>query len=245
MEVKTILWREWIFLKRRFWKITSAQVVSPILYLITFGIGMGHNVTVEGQPYLFYLIPGIIAMTTMRNSYSAISMRVSVTRLHEKSFEAYLYSPTKMHNLTLGHILAGAARGLYAGVFVILIGLISGVRLNINSWFIVVCFINSFMFASLGFLAAMMIETHYDLNRFTNFIITPMSFLCGTFFSLSRMPWLLRWFIEILPLTHSTRLLRAVMFGYTIDGFSVLVLIVYSIVFYCLSVSVCYEEIQF
>lgn len=242
MEVMTILWREWIFFKRRFLKITSVAIVSPILYLITFGWGIGHGISMDGKPYLFYILPGIIALTTMRSSYSSVSMRVSVSRLHEKSFETYLTSPTRMYLLALGYILAGAFRGMYAAALILATVGLFGIFININFLFIITCFINCLMFASLGFLAAMIIDTHYDMNRFTTFVITPMSFLCGTFFSVARMPNILRSFIELLPLTHSTRLLRAITFGNKIEGFSLLVIFMYSIIFYILSIRICYEE---
>ena len=87
MEITTILWREWLFLKRRFWRVTFSQMVSPFLYFVTFGMGLGGMMDVGGQPYLYYLIPGLLAMTTMRNSYTSVSTRISVMRLHEKSFE--------------------------------------------------------------------------------------------------------------------------------------------------------------
>lgn len=242
MEVITILWREWIFFKRRFWKITSALIVSPILYLVTFGWGIGNGIAMEGKPYLYYILPGVISLTVMRASYSAISMRISVARLHEKSFENYIIAPTNMYMLTTGHILAGAFRGLYAGFLIILIVAIFGIFININFLFILTLFINSIMFSLLGFIAAMMIDTHYDMNRFTSFVITPMTFLCGTFFSVGRMPYILRNFIELLPLTHTTRLIRGISYGHRVDEFSLLIMIVYTVLFFILSVRISYEE---
>ena len=76
MEITTILWREWLFLKRRFWRVTFSQMVSPLLYFVTFGMGLGRVMEMDGRPYLYYLIPGLLAMTTMRNSYmSAMATR--------------------------------------------------------------------------------------------------------------------------------------------------------------------------
>lgn len=242
MEVLTILWREYVFFKRRFWKITSALIISPLLYIIAFGWGIGENLVVEGSSYMYYIIPGIVALTTMRSSFGAISMRVSVSRLHEKSFEYYLISPISMYMLTLGHILSGALRGMYSALIILLISLVFGIVIKINFLFIFICFLNSLLFAGLGFFAAMMINTHYDMNRFTSFIINPMSFLCGTFFSLRKMPYMIRSFIEFLPLTHSTRTLRAIALNGKVEGFSILIIIVYVIIFYILSVRACYEE---
>ncbi len=244
MEIMTILWREFVFFKRRFLKITSALAVSPLLYLIAFGWGMGEYLQVEGLRYLEYILPGVIALTSMKSSYGSISMRVSVSRLHEKSFEYYLMSPTRMSLLTIGHIIAGAFRGMYAVFIVVLISFLFRVHITINFSFIVICFLNCILFSSLGFFAAMMIDTHYDMNRFTSFIITPMSFLCGTFFSLKRLPGLVKMIIEVLPLTHSTRLLRAIGFDRRVEPFSILVLIVYIGLLYVLCVKACYEEVS-
>ena len=60
MEITTILWREWLFLKRRFWRVTFSQMVSPFLYFVTFGMGLGRMMDVGGRPYLYYLIPGLL-----------------------------------------------------------------------------------------------------------------------------------------------------------------------------------------
>ena len=126
MEITTILWREWLFLKRRFWRVTFSHDGVPLPVFRDLWDGTGGNDGCGGQPYLYYLIPGLLAMTTMRNSYTSVSTRISVMRLHEKSFECYFYSPTRMYLLAAGHILAGALRGMYSGVFILVLGLVSG-----------------------------------------------------------------------------------------------------------------------
>lgn len=242
MSSLTILWREWTFFKHRWLKITMSQMVSPLLYLLTFGIGLS-QVTVEGQSYLFFILPGLLAMSTTRNSYSAVSMRISITRLHEKSMECYIYSPTSMTQLALGYIAAGALRGMYAGLFTILLGTITG-AMTWSFMLFVVMLINALIFSSIGFIAAMTIDTHYDLNRFSNMVITPMTFLCGSFFSVSNLPWYMKSVIELFPLTHTTRLMRRLFFGYGLDGFSLLIALVYLVVLILFSIRICFEEIQ-
>ncbi|MBN2899238.1 MAG: ABC transporter permease [Clostridia bacterium] len=242
MEISTILWREWVFFKKRWLKIVSSQIVTPILYLITFGWGIGSKFNLDGMPYLFYIIPGIIGMNTMRVSYSYISTRVSVARLHERSFEAYLLSPIRIPMLIMGHVLAGALRSMISVLLILLILAPFGGVLNLSLTFFVMCFLNSMMFACLGFLAAMIIDTHYDLNRFQSFVITPMSFLCGTFFSLTKLPWVIAQLIEILPLTHSICVLRKLYIYGKFDGFSMIVMLTYTVFFFVVSVKICYEE---
>ncbi|MDB1979065.1 ABC transporter permease [[Clostridium] symbiosum] len=240
MEITTILWREWLFLKRRFWRITFSQMVSPLLYFVTFGIGLGRMIDSWGQPYLHYLIPGLLSMTTMRNSYTSVSTRISVMRLHEKSFESYFYSPTKMYLLATGHILAGALRGLYSGIFILILGFVSGAGLSLNGWLLLAVTLNALIFSALGFFAAMIIESHYDMNNFTNIVITPMSFLCGTFFSLDGIPEALKWLVNVMPLTHTTRLIRQLAFGGGVNWASMAVSVLFVIVLWACSVRECY-----
>ena len=240
MEITTILWREWLFLKRRLWRITFSQMVSPLLYFVTFGIGLGRMIDSGGQPYLHYLIPGLLSMTTMRNSYTSVSTRISVMRLHEKSFESYFYSPTKMYLLATGHILAGALRGLYSGIFILILGFVSGAGLSLNGWLLLAVTLNALIFSALGFFAAMIIESHYDMNNFTNIVITPMSFLCGTFFSLDGIPEALKWLVNVMPLTHTTRLIRQLAFGGGVNWASMAVSVLFVIVLWACSVRECY-----
>ena len=240
MEITTILWREWLFLKRRFWRITFSQMVSPLLYFVTFGIGLGRMIDSGGQPYLHYLSPGLLSMTTMRNSYTSVSTRISVMRLHEKSFESYFYSPTKMYLLATGHILAGALRGLYSGIFILILGFVSGAGLSLNGWLLLAVTLNALIFSALGFFAAMIIESHYDMNNFTNIVITPMSFLCGTFFSLDGIPEALKWLVNVMPLTHTTRLIRQLAFGGGVNWASMAVSVLFVIVLWACSVRECY-----
>ena len=240
MEITTILWREWLFLKRRFWRITFSQMVSPLLYFVTFGIGLGRMIDSGGQPYLHYLIPGLLSMTTMRNRYTSVYTRISVMRLHEKSFESYFYSPTKMYLLATGHILAGALRGLYSGIFILILGFVSGAGLSLNGWLLLAVTLNALIFYALGFFAAMIIESHYDMNNFTNIVITPMSFLCGTFFSLDGIPEALKWLVNVMPLTHTTRLIRQLAFGGGVNWASMAVSVLFVIVLWACSVRECY-----
>lgn len=244
MEVMTILWREFIFFKRRFAKITSSAIMSPLLYLIAFGWGLGHNVVIEGHNYMYFIIPGIIALSTMNTSFNAVSIRINISKIHEKSFEYYLTSPVNIYLLTLGQILAGAFRGMYAAVIILIISYLFRVYIKINLAFIIVCLLNSLLFSAFGYFAAMVIKSHYDMNRFTTFVIVPMTFLCGTFFSLNRMPEAVKLLINLLPLTHATQSLRSIALKGELSVLSIFVLALYFIAFYFLGVAASFREIE-
>lgn len=243
MEITTILWRELKFFQKRAFKITSQSVVTPLLYLLAFGWGLGSDIIIEGSNYMHYIIPGIIAMSSMHTSYGAVSMRISVARLHEKSFEDYMTAPVNLSLLTLGYILAGAFRGLYASFIILIIAYLFKAYIHINFYFILIAFLNSVLFSAFGYYAAMVINTHYDMNRFTSFVITPMTFVCGTFFSLEKMPILIKKMIYFLPLTHTIDALRGIALKNTFNISSIFILITYIIVFYGLGVYSSYREI--
>lgn len=237
-----ILWREWMFFKSRFFKITSSQLISPLLYLVTFGLGFGKVIDLGEYSYFHYLAPGIAAMTSMRAAYSGVSIRVSMARLQEKSFENYVISPIKTRNIAWGYILSGSLRGIYAATLLMVISFIAGSRILNPGVFFMSLAMNTLVFSALGFFIAVSIDTHYDLNRFSTYVITPMSFLCGTFFDVDGLPLIMRNIIEFMPLTHSVRLMRAAAFGRNTYWFSVIVLLVYIIVFTIISIRICYEE---
>lgn len=243
MELFAILWREFLFFKRRFFNITTSAIITPLLYMIAFGWGLGSDVHIEGYTYMHFVIPGIISLTTMNTSFSAMSVRLNSTRLHEKSFEFYMTSPVDIRLLALGFIVSGALRGIYASTLVLLISSLFGITININLGFIIICILNSFLFAALGYGAAMTINSHYDINRFSTFVMTPMSFLSGTFFSLNKLPRWMKYFIDILPLTHATKGLRDIVLKGEYNRGSILILLFYSIGLYIYGVKMTNREI--
>lgn len=78
----------------------------------------------------------------------------------------------------------------------------------------------------------MTVQTFEDMARFNTYILLPMSFLCGTFFSTDKLPLLLHYFIEALPLTHTSTLLRAITHNQEISILSIGILCLYMIVLF-------------
>lgn len=218
MAILTVLWEKWVEFRRNWVQITLSGLVSPLLYILTFGLGLGQAMAVDGRPYLDFLLPGVVALTTMNASFNAIGMSLNVQRLYEHSFDNIMISPTPMWQYILGQMLAGSLRGMYAGCLVILVGLCFGANMALNPIFFVVMLLNGMTFASLGVLAAVLSQTHAGISRFSSFVLTPMSFLGNTFFTASAIPGGLNILIQCLPLTQSATLLRAIAWG---DGWEV------------------------
>ena len=218
MAILTVLWEKWVEFRRGWVQITLAALVSPLLYILTFGLGLGQTMAVEGRPYLDFLLPGVVALTTMNSSFNAIGMSLNVQRLYEHSFDNIMISPTPMWQYILGQMTAGSLRGMYAGCLVILVGLCFGADMALSPMFFLVMLLNGMTFASLGVLAAVLSQTHAGISRFSSFVLTPMSFLGNTFFSAAAMPGGLNVLIQCLPLTQSATLLRCISWG---DGWEI------------------------
>ncbi|SHJ75739.1 ABC-2 type transporter [Dethiosulfatibacter aminovorans DSM 17477] len=237
--LKVILWQELVLFKRKFWGITTGAMISPMLYLIVFGWGLGDGMQVEGQDYLTFVIPGIVAMTTMVVSYNNLANNINISRIYEKTFESFMVAPIKMHVYALAKILGGALRGMYSGALIILIVSVFGTKLAVTPYFIFVMFLNCMVFSSIGFTVGLIINSHMEMSKFSNFVITPMSFLCGTFFSLGKMPMIVKGLIMVLPLTHTSIALRSTGENLMSDMIHPAILIAYFIVMFSVGVRKC------
>lgn len=238
MGIKTAIWEKWIEFRYEWKKITAAAIVSPLLYMIALGWGLGSMTTATDRPYIDFLVPGLIAMCTMNNSFSAVATALNVQRIFEHSFEQIIISPTSLWQYVIGQAIGGALRGMYSGMLVLIIALPFGVNLRLTPMFFLIMLLNGVAFGALGVLAAILASTHSDVGRFSTFVITPMTFLCNTFFPLDRTPVLVQRLIELLPLTHASSQLRGISYGQPASMFSVLVLFAYAVVFIVLSVFV-------
>jgi ABC-2 type transport system permease protein len=205
-----IFYREILLFRRRLLRLgyVVSALVSPMLYLLAFGLGLGKRVTIGGGNYLNYLLPGLLAMTSMTNSYTWIATSMTVGRLHFRTFQVYIQAPVTAAAIVVGQVLAGMVRGLFAAAILLGLGLSLGSGFHFNLMFILALLLNCLVFAAFGVIVGLKSRSHEDTATFTNFFIMPMAFFCGTFFPVEEMPWLLRDFIKALPLTHANHLLR-------------------------------------
>ena len=231
MAILTVLWERWVEFKRGWLQITLSAMVAPLLYILAFGFGLGGTMEMQGRPYLDFLLPGVIALTTMNASFSAVGMSLNVQRLYEHSFDNIMISPTPMWQYILGQMLGGSLRGFYAGVLVVVLGFCFGAHMHLSVAFLLVMLLNGMVFASLGIMAAVLSKTHAGISRFSSFVLTPMSFLGNTFFGVDTMPTGVDLLIEALPLTQTSAVLRELSWGMDCPLWRIGVLIVYNLVF--------------
>ena len=231
MAILTVLWEKWVEFKRSWLQITLSAMVAPLLYIIAFGFGLGGTMEMDGRAYLDFLLPGVVALTTMNASFSAVGMSLNVQRLYEHSFDNVMISPTPMWQYILGQMLGGSLRGFYAGALVLVLGICFGANMCLSVAFLLVMLLNGMVFASLGIMAAVLSKTHAGISRFSSFVLTPMSFLGNTFFGMDAMPAGVDLLIQALPLTQTAAVLRSLSWGEDCQLWRIGVLVVYNAAF--------------
>ena len=229
-DVETVMWRDWVVLRRRLKKFILSRLVTPVLYLVAFGWGLGRSITPESGTYLDFLVPGIIALNTMNVSYMSATT-VHAEKIYHKSLENYLCAPIEPAAFVIGKVLSAVIRAFISTGIILIIAMLFDAQLNFlqdagrTAGFIAVIFLNATIFAGVGFCAAMYVKTFEELSQVNTYFLMPMSFLCGTFFSTSQLPDAVRICIEILPLTHASEMLR-----HGVNFPSLIILILYALI---------------
>lgn len=214
----TIFWGDWLDLRVRIPQVAASGLVSPLIYILAFGLGLGSSIDrvappSAGDSYLEFILPGMVALSSMVISFGGTTFSICGERLFTKTFEEMLLYPIHPLALHLGKMLAGILRGLLTAASVILVALLFTRNLNfLSPLFILLLILNCAVFAGLGVIVGLNVKSLESVGLFNNFLIVPMSFLGGTFFDPATLPGLLKPIVYLLPLTYTTLGLRAAVY---------------------------------
>ena len=234
-DIYSVLWVDLRVLRRRWVRTLSTSLVNPILYLVAFGFGLGQGIDFEGYSYLEFVIPGIIALTSMSVSFGGAGQKLNVDRLFFRSFDECLMSPVSVYSIIIGKALIGVVRGLFTSTAFLLVGFLLSPTLHIDLVFIAVLVLSCFVFSFFGVLVSFLAKSHQDMSTVSSLVLLPMTFLSGTFFSLSQIPEALKIVLYFLPLTHSSESLRAITLGQAFPWLSIVALVCYAVFFFVMS----------
>ena len=166
-----------------------APLVTAGLFLAVFVLAIGPDRgPVMGVPFIEFLAPGILMMTVMQNAFTNTSSSLMVSKIQGNIVDT-LMPPLSPLELTIGYVAGGIARGLFVAIaIVVVLWLALGIELSHPIWALVFAVLGSAFLGGLGLLAAIFAEKFDHMAAITNFIITPLSFLSGTFYSIERLP---------------------------------------------------------
>ncbi len=186
---QTILRRE----IRRFARIWPQTLLPPVittsLYFLIFGTLIGERIgDMDGKPYMEYLVPGIILMAVISNSYNNVVSSFYSTKF-QRHIEELLIAPVPNWVILSGYVSGGVARGLIVGFVV---ALVSGffTQLNVHHYGVAaaVMVLTAILFALAGFINATLANSFDDVSIIPNFVLTPLTYLGGVFYSIDLLP---------------------------------------------------------
>lgn len=206
------LWTLYMREVRRFIKVKTQTIMAPmvttLLFLAVFSLALGGRARMIGDvPFIEFLAPGLIMMAIAQNAFANTSSSILVAKVQGNIVDT-LMPPFTAHELTFGIAMGGATRGVVVGIAVALgMSIFVPVAIIHPMYVIYHALMASMMLALLGMMGGIWAEKFDQMAAITNFVITPLSFLSGTFYSIHRLPEAAQVVAQLNP------------FFYMIDGF--------------------------
>ncbi len=178
---------------RRFTRIWPQTLLPPAistaLYFLIFGTLIGERVgKVDGASYMEYIVPGVILMSVISHSYANVVSSFYSTKF-QKHIEELLISPIPNWVILAGYVCGGITRGILVGLVVTAIALFFSPIEMYNIWITTAVFIlTATLFSLAGFINAVFADSFDDISIIPNFVLTPLSYLGGVFYSVSMLP---------------------------------------------------------
>ncbi len=178
---------------RRFTRIWVQTLLPPAitmcLYFVIFGNLVGSKIGIMGGfNYMQYIVPGLIMMSVITNSYSNVVSSFYSSKF-QRNIEEMLVAPVPNYIILTGYILGGVARGIAVGLIVTLLSLFF-THLSVQHIFVVIytVFMTSVLFSLGGFINAVYAKSFDDISIVPTFILTPLTYLGGVFYSIDLLP---------------------------------------------------------
>ncbi len=214
-------------------------VAEPVIILLALGMGLGAYIgLVDGQKYIEFLAPGIIASYAMFSASFECTYASFIRMEYQNTYDAILATPLNVEDIIAGEIFWGATRSLLTGSIILAIA--AAFQLVHSPWALlipVVSLLEGIMFASIALFFTSIAPAIYSFNYFFTLFITPMFFLSGVFFPLTSFPPILQTLAWIAPLTPVVHLTRALFQGeFQLNLLLALaIIIILSIIFFSIS----------
>ena len=219
----------------RFTRIWVQTLVPPAitmtLYFIIFGSLIGSRIgDMGGFSYMEYIVPGLIMMSVITNSYSNVASSFFSSKF-QRNIEELLVAPVPNYVIILGFVMGGVVRGLLVGTIVTGVSLFF-VELNVEHWgiIIVTVFMTSVVFSLGGLINAVYAKTYDDISIIPTFVLTPLTYLGGVFYSISLLPEFWQGVSKLNPIVYMVNAFRYGFLGVSdvgiVTSFSVLTIFV-------------------
>jgi lipooligosaccharide transport system permease protein len=196
---------------------------EPLIFLVGVGLGLGRYIDpIDGRPYVQFLAIGLLVTSSMWTAFFECTFGTFIRMEFQKVYDGMLAAPITANNLIVGEMLWAASKGFFFSFAVLcMLSLVSVIWPTAKPMLPMpqalaaplVGFCNALMFAAMALLITSFVKTINHFNFFMTGIISPMFFFSGVVFPVSNLPEAIRPIAEIVPLTHSVRIMRSICDG--------------------------------
>jgi len=187
--LKTIIIKEYLRFIRIWVQTVLPPAITTALYFVIFGNLIGSQVgDIDGYKYMDYIVPGLILMAVITNSYGNVVSSFYSAKF-QKSIEELLVSPTPNSLILIGYVSGGVVRGMIVGIIVTIVAMYFS-DINIHSYTIslLIFFLTATLFSIAGFINAIYANSFDDISIIPTFVLTPLTYLGGIFYSINMLP---------------------------------------------------------
>jgi len=226
-----------------FFKLWRSEVpgffAEPIMMLLAMGFGLGTYVVLDdGQRYVEFIAPGIIAAYAMFSASFECTYGSFMRMKHQRTYDSIIATPLSIDDVSAGEILWGATRSLITACVILIV--VAAFGLVESPWALLVlpmAVITGLMFSSIALFFTSVAPSIYSFNYYFTLFITPMFFLSGVFFPISAFPDAMQALTWIAPLTPVADLTRAMVSGQPGEGtwWGLAIILGYTVVFFPLA----------
>jgi lipooligosaccharide transport system permease protein len=211
--------RHWTVYTKLYKTSFALNFAEPALYLVAMGLGLGAFVKeINGQPYIKYIAPGIIASSSMFAAVYECTYGTYIRMTFQKTFDAILATPVNLDDLVAGELIWGATKSTIFGVTIMIVialfGLVDSPLIVLAIPLIFVC---GLIFAELSIMFAAVVPGIDSFSYFYTLFMTPLFLFSGIFFPLDSMPHVITDIAAFTPLYHLVNICRAFSAG-TLSG---------------------------
>ncbi|MGH7141601.1 MAG: ABC transporter permease [Minisyncoccia bacterium] len=182
------------------------SAVTSVLYFLIFGTVLGSRIgSMQGVPYLQFVLPGLVMLAIVTNAYANTSFTFFQSKFFARSIDEILVSPTPPWLIIAGFISGGVVRGVIVGVVVLAVGLFfTGLSLAVHNLFIILFFaiLTSLLFSLAGLVNGVYAKSLDAINLVPTFVLQPLIYLGGVFYSVSSLPEAARYVTYVNPLFY-------------------------------------------
>ena len=243
IQLSTIFKKEFVRWSRIWIQTILPSVITIFLYITIFGNFIGSRIgEINELPYIYFIIPGLIIMPIISNSYMNVVGSFYSGRF-QKSIEELFVSPLSTHVILIGYVMGGVSRAFVVGFAVYLVSL-TFTNIPIYNIYLAIflTLLVSILFSILGFINAVYAKSFDDINIIPTFVLTPLTYLGGTFYSIYDLPEIWQSISMFNPIAYMVSAYRYAFIGVeemstgsAITMIFMLIFIMYSLAIYLLN----------